>query len=416
MRERLVAAFVALTLAVVGVFLVERAYATSDLVRQQEQRKVERSADLIAAILGDTRTQVTPEILGDLLYTDEHAVYVDAEDGRVEADNHADAATAGEEHDSTDLTVTRDVAGGGTLTLIRHRSLIDARVADALLRLVLISLGLVAVAAAVGVLLARRLSRPFTDLAAVAVRVGQGDFAVEVPRSRVPEADQVGQALRTAAHDLDALVRRERDFAAHASHELRTPLTAARLELEDLAMAPHTPSQVVRRISDVLGQLERLSATVSGMLDASRASRVGTRVDIDLSALVRDAVVRWQALAPDRHIVAACEADVVPVRLPTGALLQVVDELVGNAVAHGSGTITVNLSAGPEYVELRVSDEGPRSAAAGERRQPVAPPGSGLARASEIAEALDGRLRLTDDPMTTFSLVLPHPDRETVTP
>ena len=47
MRERLVAAFVGLTL-VVGLYGVPRAYLLGDLVETQEQRKVERSADLIA--------------------------------------------------------------------------------------------------------------------------------------------------------------------------------------------------------------------------------------------------------------------------------------------------------------------------------------------------------------------------------
>lgn len=413
MRDRLVVAFVSLTLAVVVVFLVERGYTTSALIRDQEERKVQRSAVVMAGLLGQTRDEVTPTLLEGLLFSEEHAVYVTPDGARVEADRHS-ADTAGNGHDAEDLTITRAVEGGGSLTLTRHAEIVDARVAAALLPLVLIALGLLVAAAAAAVLLAQRLARPLTALADAAGALGRGDFDVVVPRSRIPEVDQIGRALADSARDLDLLLQRERDFAAHASHELRTPITAARLELEDLAMSAHTPPEVVGRVTVVLGQLDRLSATVAGMLDASRASRVETRSDIDLAALVRDTAGRWSSLAPTRRFEVVVEPGVLPVRMPPGALMHVLDELVGNAVAHGDGTVTVSLSEAPELVEVRVADEGSRSGAAQDGRQPVTVGRSGLARATEIVEALDGRLRLTDDPATTFSLVLPRVARETV--
>ena len=413
MRDRLVVAFVSLTLAVVVVFLVERAYTTSAMIRDQEERKVDRSAAVMAGLVGHTRDEVTPELLGGLLLSEEHVVYVAADGSQVEADRHS-TATAGGGHDAEDVTTTTDVAGGGQLTLTLHREVVDARVAAALLPLVLVALGLVVAAAVAAVLLARRLARPLTALADAAAGLGRGNLDVEVPRSHIPEVDQIGRALADGARDLALLLQREREFAAHASHELRTPITAARLELEDLAMSPQTPPEVLGRVTAVLGQLDRLSATVAGMLDASRASRVETRSDIDLAALVRDTAGRWSSLAPTRHFEVVVEPGVLPVRMPAGALMHVLDELVGNAVAHGDGTVTLSLSEAPALVEVRVADEGPRSGAARDGRQPVTVGRSGLARAAEIVEALDGRLRLTDDPATTFSLVLPRTVRETV--
>ncbi|HEU4511905.1 MAG TPA: HAMP domain-containing sensor histidine kinase [Nocardioidaceae bacterium] len=403
MRDRLVVAFVSLTLAVVAVFLVERAYTTSALIHEQEQRKVERSATVIAALLGDARVEVTPELLEGLLFADEHAVYVDADGDRVEAADHVTDDTP-EGQDVADLTVTREVAGGGALTLSRHADVVDERVADALLPLALVALALVVAAVVAAVWISARLTRPFRQLADVAARIGRGDFGVEVPRSRVPEADSVARALRASAQDLGSLVQRERDFAAHASHELRTPITATRLELEDLALAPQTSPEVVSRVSAAIGQLDRLSATVAEMLDASRESRVGARVDIDLAALVRDSVSRWQQLALGRTVDLTC-GPVVAVRLPAGSLMQLLDILIGNAVTHGEGRVTVTLAEAPEYVDVRVADEGPRQVAAEAVRQPVA---GGLATAVEIAESLGGQLRLTEDARTTFSLVLPR--------
>ena len=230
---------------------------------------------------------------------------------------------------------------------------------------------------------------------------------MEIPRYRMPEADTVARGLRASASDLDALTRRERDFAAHASHALRTPITAARLELEDLAFAPGTPPEVVGRLSDAVEQLDRLNSTVAGMIDAGRV-RVDT--DIDFAALVRDVVERWRRSAASRRIVDACDT-VVAVRLPVGSLMQVMDVLLGNAVTHGEGTIRVSVSQAAEYAEVRVSDEGPRCRALDGMK---ARDDGRLATATEIVESLGGHLRLTDDPATTFSLVLPLPRRETV--
>jgi signal transduction histidine kinase len=410
MRDRLLVAFVALTFGVVAVLLVERGYAMAEVIHDQEERKVERSAAVVAGLVGASRVEVTEELLGSVLFDGEHAVYVDEAGRPVEATNHASVDHVDK---SGDITVTVPVEGGGTLTVTRDAALVDERVADALLPLVLVALGLVAAAGGVAVWLARRFSRPFSELAEVAGHIGRGDFDVRVPRYTMPEADALARALRASAADLDVLVRRERDFAAHASHELRTPITATRLELEDLALSPQTPPEVVARLADALAQLDRLSTTVADMLDATRESRVGTSVDIDLAALVRDAVGRWRGRAPERVVVAEC-GGVVPVRMPVGSLLQVMDVLIGNAVTHGEGTVTVTVCDSDAYAEVRVADEGPHDRAVEGAKRPVADGAGSLATAAEITEALGGQLRLTDDPCTTFSLVLPHGRRETV--
>lgn len=422
MRDRLLVALVSLTLAVVAVLLVERGYATTRLIHAEEQRKVERSADMLAVFLGAPGPKVPPATLVRVLYDGERLVYVDARGHRTEVSNHVEDTA----QDGADLRVSRAVPGGGRLTLTRQSEVVDARVQSALLRLVLVALAVAVASGAVAVLLARRLSRPFTELAAVADRIGRGDFDVEVPRYTVPEADAVGRALRASARDLSALVRRERQFAAHASHELRTPITATRLEIEDLALSSQTSPEVTSRLSAALGQLDRLSETVADMLDASRESRVGSSVDIDLAALVRDTVARWRALAPGRSVEVTCD-DVVPVRLPAAALMQVMDVLVGNAVTHGEGAVRVSVTQTPAYAEVRVGDEGSRDRAASRIRGPetVGPaarassagaPAGGLAAATEIVGSLGGQLRLTEDRNTTFSLVLPPAVRESVVP
>lgn len=408
MRDRLFVSFVAVILAVVAAFLLVRGYAVSERIQADQRHELEQSAEIMAGLLATT-DDIDAQQLRSLLYDGQQVNYLDAAGRTIIASQHATAA----DHDMPErLSVTRAVPGGGRVTLSLRGDVLDDRVAAALLPLVVSCLALAGLAIAVAAWLSRRLARPFRELAEVAEVIGRGEFDVTVPRYRVPEADTLARVLRASAADLDVLTRREREFAAHASHALRTPITAARLELEDLAIAPETPPAVVGRLSDAVEQLDRLNTTVAGMLQTTR-DRVGANGDVDLAALVRDAAERWRGPARGRCVVDDCE-DVVAVRLPVGALLQLMDALLGNAVANGEGTIRVSVVEAAQYAEVRVADEGSRNRAAEAVKRAVSSGSGGLASATELAESLGGQLRLTNDATTTFSLVLPIPRRETV--
>lgn len=407
MRDRLLLSFVALTLAVVAAFLLLRGQAMSERVQDEQRHDLERSAEVMAALMPSSARGISSQELRSLLYDGERVVYVDSEGRWVQAQLHADPVT---DDLRKDLSVTRPVPGGGRVVLSLRGDVVDDRVAAALLPLVVFGLGVLAVATAVALWLSRRLSRPFRQLAEAAEAIDRGEYDVDLPRYKTPEADTLARVLRTVAADLDVLTRRERDFAAHASHALRTPITAARLELEDLAIAPETPPDVVGRLGDAVEQLDRLNTTVAGMVEASRG-RVTTGADIDLAALVRDAAARWRRADRGGRIVASCDT-AVGVRLPVASLVQLTDALLEHAVSRGAGAVRVSVSEAAGYAEVRVAHEGPRERAAEELRG--AAKGSGLSRASEIAESLGGRLRLADERTTTFSVLLPLPRRETV--
>ena len=86
MRERLVAAFVGFTVGVLALLGIPRAYQLADLVHTQEQRKVERSADLAAVLVREKAADerpVTPQLLDAMLHRDEHLEYLAADGTRI---------------------------------------------------------------------------------------------------------------------------------------------------------------------------------------------------------------------------------------------------------------------------------------------------------------------------------------------
>lgn len=412
MRERLVAAFALLAIIVLVVFTTSRAYSVGELVTQAENRKVERSVVLIAALVNEREAQqeaVDRDFLRSLLNQAEHVEYrrpdgrvVAASDDRYRRDSGAD-----------DIVHSAPVRAGGAVTMRRSGELVDQRIADNLLSLVLLGIGLVVFASLIGYLAARVLSRPFRELAGTAVALGRGRFDVEVPRYRIPEADTIGRALAQSAAELQDLLRREREFAANVSHQLRTPITAMRLELEDLTLRRETPRPVVEQLNRSLRELDRLNDTVAHLLELARGHRVGVSTDVDVAELAEEAVRRWRPLAAaaGREVIHQSRAPAA-VHVAPGLVEQVLDVLVENAIRHGEGLVSVDVTDGGDHVRLRVRDEGRASLAADVFERHVnhkksSGMGIGLAVATEVADALGGRLSLDGGPVTSFTLTLP---------
>ncbi len=80
MRDRLIAAFVGLAIAVVALYGVPRAFVLADQVHASEHRKIERSIELLAVIVAERPPErpVTGEFLNGLLHEAERIEYTDS--------------------------------------------------------------------------------------------------------------------------------------------------------------------------------------------------------------------------------------------------------------------------------------------------------------------------------------------------
>ena len=112
---------------------------------------------------------------------------------------------------------------------------LDARVRSNWIRLAALSGLVLLVVTAVGVVLARSVSRPVRRMQDAAHRMALGDLTVRVPTDEgPPELRDLAATFNLTAERLAQLVDSQRRFVADASHQLRTPLTALRLRLETL--------------------------------------------------------------------------------------------------------------------------------------------------------------------------------------
>jgi two-component system OmpR family sensor kinase len=296
-----------------------------------------------------------------------------------------------------------------SVSLVRHQILIAGGIA-----LLLALTG--------GYLIARWLAARVKRLEHAAERIAGGEFGEPL---RIDSGDELGQLARTfnlMQRQLAQLETARKQFIAVASHELRTPVFSLGgfVELlEDEELDAPTRRRFLGHVSE---QVERLRKLSVDLLDLSRleAGSLELRPEpTDLAELTRSVSAEFEVslrqhdcdlelrLAP--RVEALCD----PVRLA-----QIVRILIDNAVTHTPpGTrivVTTAREDGRVRVAVRDTGTGIDEAALPRIFEPfftaddAQGSGLGLAIASELAERMDGRLRVEAAPgHTVFTLELP---------
>ena len=182
---------------------------------------------------------------------------------------------------------------------------------------------------------------------------------------RGPDGELTGAAL--AYQDITELMHAMQvkdEFVASVSHELRTPLTSVLGHLEMLGEREGLAADVTAQLKVVERNAVRLEALVTDLLHVAQAREGGLhlqRAEVDLAALVRDAVEAARPAADTCRISVACETPgMLPAVVDGHRIRQVLDNLVSNAVKYTrpGGSVTVELRSREADVELEVSDTG----------------------------------------------------------
>jgi len=313
----------------------------------------------------------------------------------------------------------------GALVVAKPRDQLSTRVVPLLTRLAFALLGGLIVAAALGVYLSRRLSQPLIELSKVADEVALGRYEVEVPN--VPGGTEVGQLaerFREMARRLAEAEQVERNFLMSVSHELRTPLTAIRGHVAALSEGlVEDPDARAQSLDVVSAETERLARLVGDVLDLAKLDAhrfTFLEEEVDMEQVLARAYSTFNDEARRRGIDYRRDVRDAPVILTDGdRVLQIITNLLSNAFrwTPDGGRIGLELASENGRVSVAVSDTGPGIPAA-DRERIFRPfwsedvgggTGLGLAIASELAQALGGRIVLQTEPGegSRFELVLP---------
>jgi signal transduction histidine kinase len=263
---------------------------------------------------------------------------------------------------------------------------------------------------------ARRIRR----LERAADRIAAGDFGQPVVDPGRDELGQLATAFDRMRNQLAQLDDARRAFIANASHELRTPIFSLGGFLELLRDEELDEATRLEFLATASEQVERLSKLATDLLDLSRLDAGGMRLELEpvsLGEIARELANEFAALAlRDAHPLEALDDDGGLAFGDRQRVLQIGRALVDNALRHTPPGTPVRIAV--HGAELAVEDAGQGiplelqeqvfarfTRLDGSRASGT---GLGLAIARELAERMDGELRLDSAPgRTVFTLVLP---------
>jgi signal transduction histidine kinase len=232
----------------------------------------------------------------------------------------------------------------------RERGLLASIVTTAL------ALGLLILVA--GYLLAGRLTRQLEQLAAAVSAEGGSPLAdAALDRELLP----VASALDAYRQRQQAMLARERAFAANLSHEIRTPLTGIRTDAELLTTLPALPEAASRRAARIIASVDRIEALAASLLLLAREAQPVTQQVVPLAATIESV---WEAL-----LAATPKPLTLRLEIPAGTSLDadpallalVLRNLLDNALRYSEAGEIVGRLAG---TRLAISDTGPGFAGA----------------------------------------------------
>jgi two-component system, OmpR family, sensor histidine kinase VanS len=166
--------------------------------------------------------------------------------------------------------------------------------------------------------------------------------------------------LETHVAEQQRLAAEQRRFAANASHELRTPLAVTQTLLD---VARNEPGGGDGELVDRLYAVNsRAIGLTEALLLLSRADqRSFTPEDTDLSLVAEEATETLLPLAEQRGLTIETSGDIAPIIGSPALLLQMVTNLVHNAIVHNlpeHGKVWVTTSVQPDSVVLTVENTG----------------------------------------------------------
>jgi two-component system, OmpR family, sensor histidine kinase MprB len=285
-------------------------------------------------------------------------------------------------------------------------------------RSILVGLVIILLAAAAGVLVARRTTRPVTQLTDAAEEIAaSGRLDIPVPPAG---RDEIGRLTRAFASMLGALTRsrdQQQRLVQDAGHELRTPLTSLRANIDTLRRHPDLAA--VPR-DQLLADLDSELRELSGLMDELVALAVDRYDDEPAQTVALDQLAERAAERARRRSGRAIvvDAEPAPVVGKPQQLLRAVGNLLDNAVKFSPDAAPIELTVRPGRLEVR--DHG-RGIAADDlplvfdrfhrALDARSLPGSGLGLAivRQIVEASGGTVEAANDPGrgAVFTIRLP---------
>ena len=254
--------------------------------------------------------------------------------------------------------LTLPLGGGYAVQIARSLEEVDSILGKIKRWLIALALAGIALAAGLGLLVARAVLAPVQRLTRTAEDVSETrDLSRRIDASGTDELSRLAATFNTMLGALEESARAQRQLVSDASHELRTPLTSLRTNIEvlarDEALPAHDREQLLR---DVTEQLTEMTALIAELVELARGDQAPVEPeDVRLDLATADAIERTRRNRPGISFKPDLQESMV--RGVPSTIERAISNLLDNAAKWSppDGEIEVSVRDG----ELTVRDHGP---------------------------------------------------------
>jgi two-component system sensor histidine kinase BaeS len=224
-------------------------------------------------------------------------------------------------------------------------------------------LGALLVALLMGLVLSRTLASPLRALTEAARKITQGQLQQQVDVRSNDEIGQLAAAFNHMSQEVARVNQSRRQMTADIAHDLRTPLTVISGYIESMRDGVLKPT--TQRLSLIYTEIERLQNLVGDLRMLSLADAGELSLNPQLispgTLLERAAdLFRHQAEGQGVQIDVRANGDLPEIRVDEARMMQVLDNLISNALRYTpvQGNITLSARLNQDKVEICVQDTG----------------------------------------------------------
>jgi len=253
---------------------------------------------------------------------------------------------------------------GSTITVGRDVNPLLHDLNRLLIITLLTALGVLTVGMAGGWWLSGRAIAPIERISKTAASVTASSLSHRIDAGEMDiELGRLSGILNSMLQRLESSFDQQTRFTADASHELRTPLSVLIMQTE-LALTRDRSGEEYRETLQVCHRAsQRMRQLVENLLTLAKTDTGNLALrkeETDLSLLVDESVGMLEPLAANRNIQTELDLQPAVCAGDSGLLLQVVNNLIHNAIVynHAGGTVSIRTFVEGDHAVLQVADNG----------------------------------------------------------
>jgi two-component system sensor histidine kinase MprB len=185
--------------------------------------------------------------------------------------------------------------------ILRPLDEVDSTLARLRTFLILIALGGIGVAVALGLAVSRAAVAPVARLTRATERVTEtGDLSERIDARGQDELSRLAASFNAMLGALEKSTKAQRQLVADASHELRTPLTSLRTNFEVLMSDRELdPEERRRLLDDVVEQIGEMTTLIAELIELARGDQLPLEPEeVRLDLVAREAIERTRRDRP----------------------------------------------------------------------------------------------------------------------